>query len=68
LVYPIALLGHWGTTDDFTTIPFHLVLFLVALVELAKSIPVHSNIFFPPLFLSTSSSFAFRCALQNCLC
>ena len=31
-----------GTTDEFETIPFHLVLFSAALVELAKYIPVHS--------------------------
>ena len=29
-----------GITDDFETIPFHLVLFLAALVELANFIPV----------------------------
>ena len=38
-------LGGWlETTDEFATIPFHLVLFSAALVELAKSIPVHSFI------------------------
>ena len=42
LYYPITLEGRRGTTDEFTTIPFHLVLFSAALVELAKSIPVHS--------------------------
>ena len=42
LVYTITLRGHWGTTDDFTTIPFHQVLSSSALVELAKSTPVHS--------------------------
>ena len=42
LFYPITLQGCWGTTDDFATIPFHLILFSVALVQLAKSIPVHS--------------------------
>ena len=31
-------------TDDFSTIPFHLVLGSSELVELAKSIPVHSLI------------------------
>ena len=44
LFYPITLKGCQGTTDDFTTIPFHLVLFSAALVELAKSIPVNSLI------------------------
>ena len=33
-----------GITDDFAKIPFHLVLFSAALVELAKAIPVHSLI------------------------
>ena len=48
--------GPWGTSDEFATIPFHLILFSAALVELAK-IPVHSLIIvFPSLFLSTSSS------------
>ena len=39
-----------GTTDEFATIPFHLVLFSAALVELAKSIPVHSLILSSHLF------------------
>ena len=57
LFYPITLEGRRGTTDEFATIPFHLDLFSAALVELAKSIPVHSLIlsshlfFCPPLFL-----------------
>ena len=57
LFYPITLEGHRGTTDKFATIPFYLVLFTAALVELAKSIPVHylilsSHLFFClPLFL-----------------
>ena len=57
LFYPIVLEGHRGTTDEFATIPFHLVLLPAALVELAKSIPVHylilsSHLFFClPLFL-----------------
>ena len=38
----MTLEGCWGTTDEFAKIPFHLVLFSAALVELAKSIPVHS--------------------------
>ena len=44
LFYPITLEGHRGTTDEFATISFHLVLFSAALVELAKSIPAHSLI------------------------
>ena len=49
--FPTTLEGPWGITDEFLTIPFHLVLFSAAQVELAKSIPVHSliNIVFPPL-------------------
>ena len=39
-----------GTTDEFATIPFHLDLFSAALVELAKSIPVHSLILSSHLF------------------
>ena len=56
LFYPITLEGRLGTTDEFATIPFHLDLFSAALVELAKSIPVHflilsSHLFFClPLF------------------
>ena len=50
LFYPITLLGCWGTTDNFDTIPFHLVLFSAALVEMAKSIPVHSLILSSHLF------------------
>ena len=41
LFYPITLKGRQGTTDEFATIPFHLDLFSAALIELAKSIPVH---------------------------
>ena len=57
LFYPITFVGLRGTTDQVATIPFHLDLFSAALVELAKSIPVHSlilssNLFFClPLFL-----------------
>ena len=40
LFYPITLKGRRGTTDELATIPFHLALFLAALVKLAKSIPV----------------------------
>ena len=50
LFYPIALGGRRGTTDEFATIPFHLGLFSAALVELAKSIPVHSLILSSHLF------------------
>ena len=48
LFYPITL--RRGTTDEFATIPFHLVLFSAVLVELAKSIPVHSLILSSHLF------------------
>ena len=44
LLYSITSESRRGTTDEFTTIPFHFVLFSAALVELAKSIPVHSLI------------------------
>ena len=50
LFYPITLGGRRGTTDEFATIPFHLDLFSPALVELAKSIPVHSLILSSHLF------------------
>ena len=50
LFYPITLEGRWGTKDEFATIPFHLDLFSAALVELAKSIPVHSLILSSHLF------------------
>ena len=50
LFYPITLEGRRGTTDEFATIPFHLVLFSAVLVELAKSIPVHSLILSTQLF------------------
>ena len=50
LFYPITLEGRRGSTDEFATIPFHLDLFLAALVELAKSIPVHSLILSSHLF------------------
>ena len=43
--------GHRATTDEFATIPFHLVLFSAALVELTNSIPVHSFILSSHLFL-----------------
>ena len=50
LFYPITLEDRRGTTDEFATIPFHLVLFSTALVELTKSIPVHSLILSSHLF------------------
>ena len=50
LFYPITLEGRRGTTDEFAMIPFHLDLFSAALVELAKSIPVHSLILSSHLF------------------
>ena len=50
LFYPITLEGRQGTTDEFATIPFHPDLFSAALVELAKSIPVHSLILSSHLF------------------
>ena len=50
LFYPITLEGRRGTTDELATIPFHLDLFSAALVELAKSIPVHSLILSSHLF------------------
>ena len=57
LFYPITLVGHRGTTDEFATTRLHFILFSNALVELAKSIPVHylilsAHLFFClPLFL-----------------
>ena len=50
LFYPITLEGRRDTTDKFATIPFHLDLFSAALVELAKSITVHSLILSSHLF------------------
>ena len=50
LFYPITLDGRRGTTGEFATIPLHLVLFSAVLVELAKSIPVHSLILSTHLF------------------
>ena len=51
LFYPITLEGRRGTTDEFATIPFYLDLFSASLVELAKSIPVHSLILSSHLFI-----------------
>ena len=50
LYYPITLEGRRSTTDEFATIPFHLDSFSAALVELPKSIPVHSLILSSHLF------------------
>ena len=50
LFYPITLGGRRGTTYEFATIPFHLDLFSASLVELAKSISVHSLILSSHLF------------------
>ena len=50
IFYPITLEGRRGTTDEFATIPFHLDMFSAALVELAKSIPVHTLILSSHLF------------------
>ena len=49
----------WGITDDFATILFHRILFSVALVGLAKSIPVHSLILSLHLFFSLCLLFPF---------
>ena len=54
LFYSITLEGRRNTTDEFATIPFHLVLFSAALVELAKSIAVHSLILSSHLFFCLS--------------
>ena len=51
--------GHQGTTDEFATIPFHLVLFSAALVEQTNSIPVHSLILSSHLFLCPPLLFPF---------
>ena len=50
LFYPITLEGRLGTTDEFATNPFHLVLFSAVLVELVKSNSVHSLILSSHLF------------------
>ena len=64
LSYPVTLEGRRSTTDEFATIPFHFVLFSAALVELAKSIPVHSLILSSHLFFCLPLfSFSFHCAL-----
>ena len=63
LFYPITLEGRRGTTDEFATIPFHLGLFSAALVELAKSIPVHSLILSTHLFFCLRLFFFFFLSL-----
>ena len=50
LVYARTLEGRRGITDEFATIPSHLVLFLATLIRLAKSTPVHSLILSSHLF------------------
>ena len=50
LVIPITLQGLWGTTDDFATTPFRVILSSAALVQLTKSIPDHSLILSSHLF------------------
>ena len=65
-IYPITLQGRWGTTDDVTTTPFQFVQSMVALVELAKSIPVHSLILSSHLFFCLPllrCSFTVRCRI-----
>ena len=47
---PMTFEGRRGTTDEFATTPIDLVLFSAALVELAKSIPVHKLILYSDLF------------------
>ena len=59
LFYPITLEDRWGTTDEFPTMPFHLVLFLAGKVYFC---PLFDTVF-PPLHLSASFSLSFRCAL-----
>ena len=59
LFYPITLEGRRSTTDEIATIPFHLVLFSAALVELAKSIPAHSLILSSNLFFCLPLLFFF---------
>ena len=54
LFYPITLEVRRGTTDEFATTTFHLVIFSAAQVELAKSIPVHSLILSSHLFFCLS--------------
>ena len=64
LFYVLTLEGRRGTTDEFATIRFLLDLFSAALVELAKSIPVHSLILSSHLFFCLPLfSFSFHCAL-----
>ena len=50
LFHPITFENRRGTTDEFATTFFHLVLFSAALAELGESIPVHSLILSSHLF------------------
>ena len=51
--------GPRGTSDEFAIIPFYLVLFSAALVELTKSIPVHSLILSSHLLICLPLQFPF---------
>ena len=51
--------GYRGTTEGFATIPFYLVLFSAALVELTRSIIVHSLILSSHLFFCPPLLFPF---------
>ena len=62
-VYPITLRSRWDTTDDFTTIPYQIVLSLAALVVLAKFVPVHSLILSSHRFFCLSFSFTVSCRI-----
>ena len=44
----VIVLFSSDTTHDYSTIPFHIVMFSAVLAELAKSIPIH------PLKLSSN--------------
>ena len=56
--------GHWGTTVDVATIPFHLSLSSAALRESSTSIQVHSLVL--SFLLTSSPSCYFHCPLQDC--
>ena len=51
--------GHRGTTNEFATIHFHLVLFSPPLAGLTNSIPAHSLILSSHLFLCLPLLFPF---------
>ena len=59
LIHPITFPSRWGTTCDFATTPFHLVLSSAAIVELAKFIPVNSLIVSSHLFFCLPLLFPF---------